>query len=104
MRQAKKFATNVEIAENMNNAFWQLARLKTTNSRVLTSYATVFETKDYYLLRSYGNFVACIHKRSRICYNAQSRIEMPSEVVQKQIELFAKTYDSYSMKVYSRYK
>ena len=104
MRQAKKFTTNAEIAENMNNAFWQLAHLKTTNSRSLTSYATVFETKDYYLLRSYGNFVACIGKRSHICYNAQARIEMPSEVVQEQIELFAKTYDASSMMVYVRYK
>ena len=104
MRKAKQFTENTEIAENMDNAFWQLAHMNRTEIKSLTYFSKIFETKDYFLLNCYGNFVACISKRTRICYNAQERIEMSSEVVQEQIIYFCKRFDAKSVKVYKSYK
>lgn len=103
MRQAKKFADNTLVSAQMDNAFWQLSRAQNIKTESLTSYATVFESKDYYLLRSYGNFIACINKKSMVCYNAEMRLELRSEIVQEQIKLFMEKYHAKHEIVYKPY-
>lgn len=103
MRQAKKFADNTLVSGQMDNAFWQLSRTQNIKTETLTAYAVVFESKDYYLLRSYGNFVACISKKSRTCYNAEMRLELRSDVVQEQIKLFIEKYHAKYEIVYKPY-
>ena len=103
MRQSKNFTNNTIVSAQMDNAFWQLSRTKNIKTESLTSYSTVFESKDYYLLRSYGNFVACIGKKSRVCYNAEMRFELRSEVVQEHIKLFMKKYQAKHEIVYKPY-
>ena len=103
MRQPKKFSDNTLVSVQMDNAFWQLSRTQNIKSESLTSYSTVFESKDYYLLRSYGNFVACISKKSRVCYNAEMRLELRSEIVQEHIKFFMEKYHAIYEIVYKPY-
>ena len=65
---------NEKVMFHFNFAMEQLREECCNCHRLRSCTAWVYETTDYYLLRSYNTFVAVIDKHSELCYDALRRV------------------------------
>lgn len=61
---------NEQILLHLNYASDEIKTSLLPCRRLRTCTAWVFETKNYYILKSYGTIVACIHKESDTLFDA----------------------------------
>lgn len=68
MKQYNQNLDNITARAIFNSAFNELdAMLEYKYKRLRSCTAWIFETENYYLLKSYNTFIAAIDKRSDVC-------------------------------------
>ncbi len=67
---ATQIKMNDQIILHLNAAIDEIKFYGAPCRRLRTCSAWVFETKNYYVLKSYDTFVACIHKESDTLFDA----------------------------------
>ena len=71
MTKAEQIKINYECVEHFNEAMaqWHNRAILDDAKQLRSCTAWVYRTKDYYVLRSYNTFIACIHIPSDTCYD-----------------------------------
>lgn len=67
---AEQIKVNDQIMLHLNTAIDEIKTSDLQCRRLRTCSAWVFETENYYVLKSYNTFIACIHKSSDVLFDA----------------------------------
>ena len=70
MNKTEQEKINYLVSLNMESAIQEYKLEKPKPVRLLTCQAWVYETKNYYLLKSYNTFIACMNKDTEDVYDA----------------------------------
>lgn len=83
---------NEQILLHLNAAIDELKTSLFPCRRLRTCSAWVYETKNYYILKSYDTFVACIHKSSDILFDGLRIVYGYTSTSGQHIRKFSKDY------------
>ena len=72
MKRTEQYKMNCEVIYHFNTAVDELDAMRDIKKpeRLRSCTAWVYETKHYYILRSYNTLIACIDKRTDTIYDA----------------------------------
>ena len=70
MKRTEQYLINCEVVYHFNSAVEEYNCGHTEAKRLRYCTASVYETENYYLLRSYNTLIACINKRNDTLYDA----------------------------------
>ena len=101
MRKKTQISINNECNIAFNKAVNEITD-KTPSKRLKTCKAFVYETDNYYVLQSYETFIACIDKKSDICYDCLRTEYGYTQTSAKHVSIFRKSnvYGGYSKHKY----
>lgn len=70
MKKTEQEKVNFAVNVNMESALEEYRKEHPAAVRLRTCQAFVYETKNYYLLKSYNTFIACMEKSTETVYDA----------------------------------
>ena len=70
MKKTEQDTINFIVNINMETALQEYKEEKPKPARLRTCQASVYETSNYYLLKSYNTFIACMEKKTETVYDA----------------------------------
>lgn len=70
MKKSEQAIINSVVMENMEKAIKEYEQINCKPVRLRSCSAWVYETENYYLLKSYNTFIACMDKTSENVYDA----------------------------------
>ena len=98
---------NAMALDNFNKALEDLQEYARTHDvplkQLRSSCASVFETDNYYLLRSYNTIVAVIDKHNKVCYDALRHVYGYTVTSAKHISKFCEDYGIAGYHIGTRY-
>ena len=101
MAKEKQAVENEIVLDFFNSAMYELAHNGCKAfKRLRYCSATVYETDNYYILKSYYTFIACIHKSTNICYDA---LRHEYGYTSTSAQHISKFWHDYCMRGYSDY-
>lgn len=90
---------NAEVMENYNKAMEEYSAMSWTQikfTRLRSCSAKVYETENYYILRSYATFIAVIDKATGTCYDALRRVYGYTATSAQHVAKFCNDYPPYT--------
>lgn len=89
---AEQIKVNDQIMLHLNTAIDEIKTSDLPCRRLRTCSAWVFETENYYVLKSYNTFIACIHKSSDILFDGLRIVYGYTSTSGQHIRKFSKDY------------
>ena len=83
---------NNEAMVNFETALLELEKTCEPCKKLRSCNASVWETENYYILQSYRTFVACISKKTDICYDVLRIVYGYTNTSAQHISKFKKNY------------
>lgn len=95
MKKSEQLAINEKVLDNflsvLHTKFYKNGDI-VNSKRLRTCNAVVYETRNFYVLKSYNTYIAVINKDSHICYDALRYVYGYTSTSAKHVAKFKNDY------------